>query len=61
MAGLNLALLFTTPVTNPVFLAQPIVLFLNGMVLLALTIVMIRLGWMERRDTLNRRRIGIHA
>jgi hypothetical protein len=42
-------------------LAQPIVIFLNGVVLLALTVLMVRLGLMERRDTMNRRRIGIHA
>ena len=61
LAGLNLAMLFTTPITRPVYLAQPIVIFLNGIVLLALTVLMVRLGLMERRDTMNRRRIGIHA
>jgi hypothetical protein len=61
LAGLNLAMLFTTPITRPVYLAQPIVIFLNGVVLLALTVLMVRLGLMERRDTMNRRRIGIHA
>jgi hypothetical protein len=61
LAGLNLAMLFTTPITRPVYFAQPIVIFLNGVVLLALTVLMVRLGLLERRDTMNRRRIGIHA